>query len=111
MTLSDRSLNQSDNHLALGPGARAILLMELPGWSITAHEASEQLQCSFRFANYAEALRFTADIGDLAVRYGHYPTIITAYGKVTVFWHTSSDGKLNENDFILAAKTTQLITP
>lgn len=110
MKLSDQPLNKSDNDLKPDQDARESLLSELPDWSISVHEQSEQLQRSFRFSSYADALRFTVDIGDLAVRYGYYPTIITTYGKVTVLWHIARDGQLNENDFILAAKTSQLIT-
>ena len=86
------------------------LLAELPDWHIAGKTEDKQIRRTFQFINYADALKFTADIGSLAEQSGYYPTIITTYQKVTVMWHTAESGHLQLNDFILAAKTNALIT-
>jgi 4a-hydroxytetrahydrobiopterin dehydratase len=39
----------------------------------------------------------------------HHPLITTEYGKATVNWRTHKIGGLHKNDFIMAAKTDQLL--
>jgi 4a-hydroxytetrahydrobiopterin dehydratase len=85
------------------------LLAELPDWHIAGDAEDKQIRRTFQFTNYAEGLKFTADLGVLAENCGYYPTIITAYQKVTVMWHTTESENLQINDFILAAKTSALI--
>ena len=72
--------------------AEQALLAKLPEWRISGQSQQtaedQRIQRTFHFDNYADALQFTASIGALADQYKHYPTIITAFKKVTVFWST-----------------------
>jgi 4a-hydroxytetrahydrobiopterin dehydratase len=57
------------------------------------------------------ALAFTDRIGALAEAEGHHPALLTEWGKVRVEWWTHKIGGLHRNDFIMAAKTDNLIDP
>ena len=62
------------------------------------------LDCTWTFADFAQALSFTNLIGALAETEDHHPDIYLAWGKVRVtLWTHDIDG-LTESDFILAAK-------
>jgi 4a-hydroxytetrahydrobiopterin dehydratase len=45
----------------------------------------------------------------LAEEEDNHPMIVTEYGRVTVTWWTHKIKGLHKNDFIMAAKTDQLI--
>lgn len=82
---------------------------ELLYWETVKQDGVERLQRVFRFDNFVEALHFTNRIGELAEAYQHHPLIITEWGRVTVQWWTHTAGGLDQNDFILAAKTDELM--
>lgn len=84
------------------------LLKELPDWRLEVRNDEQQLECSFKFKNFAQAMAFTNDIADMAEAEKHHPAILTEWGKVTVTWWTHKIGGLHKNDFILAARTDQL---
>jgi 4a-hydroxytetrahydrobiopterin dehydratase len=65
----------------------------------------------FRFKNFAQALAFTNQVGKIAEEQGHHPNILTEWGQVTVEWWTHVIQGLHQNDFIMAAKTDQLVSP
>jgi 4a-hydroxytetrahydrobiopterin dehydratase len=81
---------------------------QVPDWEIIEREETPQLQRSFTFPDFAEAIAFTDEVGALAEEEGHHPAILTEYGKVTVRWWTHAIGGLHKNDFIMAAKTDEL---
>jgi 4a-hydroxytetrahydrobiopterin dehydratase len=63
-----------------------------------------QIKRMFTFPDFAEALNFVNEVGDLAESEGHHPDLYLAWGKVEVtLWTHAIDG-LSENDFILAKK-------
>ena len=78
---------------------------KIPDWKIIEHDDVKQLQRMFKFDNFAEALAFTNQIGEIAEEEGHHPKLVTEWGKVTVTWWTHKIGGLHRNDFIMAAKT------
>ena len=80
---------------------------EIPGWSVLERDGVARLERAFRFANFAEALAFTNEIGALAEEAGHHPAITTEWGRVTVGWWTHAIGGLHRNDFVMAAKTDE----
>jgi len=84
-------------------------LAALSGWSVISVESIDQLQKSYSFNNFRNALAFTNAVGALAEEQGHHPDILTSWGKVTVTWWTHSIKALHKNDFICAAKTDGLI--
>jgi 4a-hydroxytetrahydrobiopterin dehydratase len=83
-------------------------LPNVPGWSVKVVEDIPILTREFTFKNFAEALHFTNQVGDLAEGADHHPKIVTEYGKVTVDWWSHKIKGLHNNDFIMAAKTSKL---
>lgn len=86
----------------------AELMRELPEWRVEERDNEKQLERSFKFKNFAKALAFTNDVGELAESENHHPAILTEWGRVTVTWWTHKIGGLHKNDFIMAARTDQL---
>jgi 4a-hydroxytetrahydrobiopterin dehydratase len=82
-------------------------MLQLPGWEIIQVKGINRIRRTFVFANFKEALSFTDRIGAIAEQEGHYPAILTEWGKVTVTWWTHKVKGLHANDFIMAAKTDQ----
>jgi 4a-hydroxytetrahydrobiopterin dehydratase len=66
------------------------------------------LERSYTFKNFRRALNFTNRVGDLAETEGHHPEICTSWGNVAIKLWTHAAGGLTENDFILAAKISEL---
>jgi 4a-hydroxytetrahydrobiopterin dehydratase len=54
-------------------------------------------------------MAFTTKIGPIAEKEDHHPLIMTEYGGATANWWTHKIRGLHKNDFIMAAKTDQLI--
>ncbi|ADJ27809.1 4a-hydroxytetrahydrobiopterin dehydratase [Nitrosococcus watsonii] len=82
---------------------------QVPDWEIIEQDAVRRLRRVFKFGNFAEALDFTNKTGALAEEAGHHPAILTEYGQVTVTWWSHKIKGLHKNDFIMAAKTDQLL--
>jgi len=77
-------------------------------WRVIEREGVKRLERVFKFKNFAEALRFTNQVGDLAEGEGHHPVILTEWGRVTVTFWTHKIKGLHNNDFIMAAKTDKM---
>ena len=58
----------------------AELKPQIPEWTILEREDIPRLERVFRFQNFAEALRFSNRVGDLAEEEGHHPAILTEWG-------------------------------
>jgi len=86
----------------------AELIHAIPDWNIEVREGIMQLEKSFTFKNFADALAFTNQVGELAESEGHHPAIVTEWGKTTVTWWSHKIKGLHRNDFIMSAKTDQL---
>lgn len=87
----------------------AELIAQIPDWQPVVIDGVLQLRREFRFRNFVDALAFTNRVGALAEETGHHPALLTEWGKVTVNWWTHKIRGLHRNDFILAAKTDQLV--
>lgn len=83
-------------------------LAELPEWKLLKAENIDQLQRVYQLKNFADAMKLTQAIGNLAEEYNHHPALLTEWGKVTVSWWTHKIKGLHENDLIMAAKTETL---
>lgn len=83
-------------------------LAQLPGWQVMERDGIRQLERTFRFRDFAQALGFTNRVGQLAEEKDHHPALVTKWGKVTVTWWTHSVGGLHQNDFVMAASTNEL---
>lgn len=81
---------------------------DLPKWQLAEAKGIQHLKRTFEFEDFASALRFTNEVGQLAEAEGHHPLIILEWGKVTVQWWTHKIHGLHKNDFIMAAKTDDL---
>ncbi len=92
----------------LTPEELAKALEELPGWELDTVDGINQLVQSYRFKNFLQAMAFTQAVGALAEEYGHHPSLLTEWGRVTVRWWTHKIKGLHENDAIMAAKTGHL---
>jgi 4a-hydroxytetrahydrobiopterin dehydratase len=82
--------------------------LQIPDWQVLDRNGIPQLERAYKFKNFAAALVFTNQVGELAEAEGHHPAILTEWGKVTVTWWTHKIKGLHRNDFIMAAKTDQL---
>jgi len=98
------------NGPALHDEELAILIRAIPDWNIEVREGIMQLEKCFNFNNFLEALAFTNKVGTLAESEGHHPAILTEWGKTTVTWWSHKIKGLHRNDFIMSAKTDQLIS-
>ncbi len=81
---------------------------QLPDWNIVQRDGVRQLERTFKFKNFVQALAFTNQVGEIAEAEGHHPDILTQWGRVTVWWTTHKIKDLHRNDFIMAAKTDEI---
>jgi len=86
------------------------LRAQAPEWALIVEDSIPKLQRTYRFANFADALAFTAAVGALAESEGHHPRLTTEWGRVAVTWWTHKIRNLHRNDFIMAVKTDALYT-
>ena len=87
----------------------AELKPQIPDWKLLKRDEVPRLERVFSFQDFAEALAFTVKVGELAESEGHHPAILTEWGRVTVGWWTHKIRGLHRNDFIMAAKTDEII--
>lgn len=86
------------------------LLPEIPQWEVVHDdEGIPQLKRTFNFPDFVSALAFTNRIGAIAEKEGHHPALLTEWGKVTVRWWTHKIRGLHRNDFVMAAKSDELL--
>ena len=74
------------------------------GWKLV----KGKLEKPYKFKDFAGALAFTIQVGNLAENVGHHPDILLTYGAVRIQIYTHSVKGLTENDFILAAKIDRM---
>jgi 4a-hydroxytetrahydrobiopterin dehydratase len=84
------------------------LAPQIPEWKLLARDGVKQLERTYKFKDFAQALAFTNKVGALAEEEGHHPALLTEWGKVTARWWTHAIKGLHRNDFIMAAKTDQI---
>jgi 4a-hydroxytetrahydrobiopterin dehydratase len=84
-------------------------MSQLPNWQISERDGVNQLQRTFEFNNFVEALAFTNKVGEIAEAQDHHPAILTEWGEVTVTWWSHKIKGLHVNDFIMAAKTDDIV--
>lgn len=82
---------------------------QVPDWSVIERDGIKRLERAIRFKDFREALAFTNRVGEVAEEEGHHPAIMTEWGEVTVTWWTHKIKGLHKNDFIMAAKTDELL--
>ena len=80
---------------------------QVPEWALSAD--AHHIERSYKFKNFVEALAFVNKVGELSESEGHHPDITFGWGYVSVVFYTHKIKGLHENDFIMAAKTDQLV--
>ena len=80
----------------------------LPAWGIVEREGIPRLERSFPFGDFQEALDFTNRVGEMAEEADHHPAILVSWGRAAVSWWTHVFNRLDENDFIMAARTQEM---
>ncbi len=83
------------------------LLTQTPDWALTAD--GKRLTRSWRVQDFMTGLDFFRRIGDIAEVEDHHPDLhLVGYRNVTIEIWTHAVGGLTENDFILAARISEL---
>ena len=92
---------------AMGAEEAGRLVSLVSGW--TLEEEAKGILREFRFRNFAEAMQFARQVGEIADAEGHHPDLSVGWGYCTVRFRTHSIRGLHENDFIMAAKVNRLL--
>ena len=85
------------------------LLPQVVEWQIKEVDGIKRLERVYKLKNFVEAIAFTNKVGTIAEEEDHHPLIITEWGRVTVQWWSHKIKGLHKNDFIMAAKTDEII--
>jgi 4a-hydroxytetrahydrobiopterin dehydratase len=83
---------------------------QVPDWELVEIDEVKRLRRVFTFDDFAQALDFTNRVGHEAEAEGHHPALLTEWGRVTVSWWTHKIRGLHRNDFVMAAKTDELLS-
>lgn len=75
-------------------------------WSLTQNDS--RIEKIFTFKNFKKALEFTNLVGDVSEEEKHHPEIHLSWGKCRIEIWTHTNNNLLENDFILAAKISEI---
>lgn len=87
----------------------AELKPQIPDWTLVEKDEIPRLERVFTFPDFSHAVAFTVRVAMLAEVEGHHPALLTEWGRVTVSWWTHKIRGLHRNDFIMAAKTDELM--
>ncbi len=82
------------------------LMAQVPGWELRPDE--KKLVRRFKFKGFKEAMRFVNRVAELAEAEGHHPDIYISWNRVRLELTTHAIKGLSENDFIMAAKISEL---
>ena len=82
---------------------------ELAEWELIKVNQVPRLKRTFKFNNFVDALEFVNTVGVIAEEQGHHPLVCLTWGEATVEWWTHNIKGLHKNDFVMAAKTDELL--
>jgi 4a-hydroxytetrahydrobiopterin dehydratase len=85
--------------------AAQALMEQVPGWELTDNKLTRR----FKFRDFKEAMGFVNRVAGLAEAEGHHPDINISWNRVRLDLTTHAIKGLSENDFIMAAKTNELV--
>ncbi|XP_061351600.1 pterin-4-alpha-carbinolamine dehydratase 2, mitochondrial-like [Gastrolobium bilobum] len=89
--------------------ASRTLIPQVAQWSLVNEGGTLKLKRSWKVKTFTKGLEFFRIIADLAEAEGHHPDLhLVGWNNVTIEIWTHSVGGLTENDFILAAKISEL---
>lgn len=75
------------------------------GWQVLNEQ---KLEKQFKFPDFRQALAFVNRVAEIAEEQGHHPDIFFTWGQARIQIWTHSVKGLTENDFILAAKISEV---
>jgi 4a-hydroxytetrahydrobiopterin dehydratase len=75
------------------------------GWEVLNEQ---KLEKKFKFPDFRHALEFVNQVGEIAEEQNHHPDIYFTWGEARIQIWTHSVQGLTENDFILAAKISEV---
>ena len=78
---------------------------KLRSWTLRGSVISR----SFRFRDFASAMRFVNKVARIAEAANHHPDIVINYNKVRLALTTHDEGGLTRKDFKLASEINKLI--
>ncbi|KAA0215912.1 MAG: 4a-hydroxytetrahydrobiopterin dehydratase [Leptolyngbya sp. PLA3] len=78
-------------------------LADVPDWS----ELDGEIQRTFQFSDFNEAMRFVNRVAERAESLQHHPDILIRYNKVTLTLSTHDAGGITSKDFDLARHADQ----
>ena len=100
------------------PGTRSLpreeidhLLDEVPAWGVEEADGHLRLRRTIRFKGFMPGVELINRIAPIAEAEGHHPDLLLAYGSLTIWLWTHAAGGLTDNDFILAARLDEAISP
>ena len=70
-----------------------------------------QLEKTFKFADWAAAMRFAQGVSEAAEAADHHPELVITWGRVTVRWWSHDAGGVTDRDHALAASCDALAAP
>jgi 4a-hydroxytetrahydrobiopterin dehydratase len=82
-------------------------LGQVQNWELL--DDARQIERTYRFKSFQEALAFVQGVGALAEAERHHPDICFGWGYARVSLQTKKIKGLHENDFIMAAKIDRLV--
>jgi 4a-hydroxytetrahydrobiopterin dehydratase len=80
-------------------------IKDLPAWEVEG----KNIERTFEFEDFAQAIDFVNGIAELAEEADHHPDFDVRYNKVRVVLSTHSKGGLTDMDFDLAEKIDTLV--
>lgn len=75
-------------------------LKEHPDWA----EINGEIQRTYQFDNFVEAMEFVNKVADAAERSQHHPDVLIRYNKVTLSLSTHDANGITGKDFALATE-------
>ena len=87
----------------------AQLMDSIPLWQVEVRDDILMLERLYKFKNFKLALEFTKRVAAIAEQENHHPALLLEWGKVCVTWWSHSIKGLHKNDFIMAAKTDEVL--
>lgn len=83
------------------------LLTKIPNWKIDSN--NKIIIREFYFKNYYQTIAFVNRVAWLSHQENHHPDLTVNFNKCVVQYTTHALNGLSENDFICAAKITELL--
>ena len=82
------------------------MMEQVPGWDLKEDE--KKLVRRFKLKDFKAAMAFVNKVADLSEQEGHHPDIYISWNRVRLELTTHAIKGLSENDFIMAAKISEL---